>query len=720
MAEWLDIQFHLEGSHIFPALLPLICGFIYYIYRRTHPVGGNLERALLIGLRCAAVGLLLLILAEPVLNLWKKQVVRPLFLLLVDTSTSMATEEEGTRRLDRVAQMLGHQEWGRALEGAVVRAWGFSEEPYSLSLDGLAGLGVGGKATDLSSALTTSLDQVSERDHLRGIILVSDGIHNLGPDPVRTAADIGTPVYALAVGKRENPADIQIVQAGAVGVGYVGQRLNIQAEVHAWGYAGRDVELLLYEGERLIDRQQLALGEESQARRVSFAVRPQAAGAHIYRLSIPPIEGELFRDNNEALVFARVLEERIRVLLMAGGPSPDLAFVQRALAADSNIVVDSRVQKNGALFYQGIGDAEWDLEDRDVVVLLDVGEEFLGGEIAHQIRNRVQEGVGLLFAGGSRTFREWDRSGPLAAVLPVEIERSGRFLSEREIPLQLSPEGRHHPVVRLQAETEGSDPWRQLPPLPGYLPVSQRRQHAISLVEGAEGAHPPIIVAGTSGEGKAIVALSASFWRLDLLSSGVEGRPQTIREFWRNAVKWLAIQTQEGRVRASTSRQIYRSGEQVVFAAQVFDELLRPQEGASVQISLDQKGDEFQLLEQGQGRYRGEWAGLEPGEYAYEVGAYAGETFIGADEGRFIVERHSVESIDVRADLSSLSEMARVSGGRLRPLADWREMLDLLPLQKRLVEEEETLSLWGQNWVLALVVALLALEWILRKRRGMI
>jgi len=720
MAEWLDIQFHLEGSHIFPALLPLIGGLIYYIYRRTHPAGGNLERFLLIGLRCAAVGLLLLILAEPVLELWKKQVVRPLFLLLVDTSNSMATQEEGVRRLDRVAQMLGHEEWGRALEGAVVRTWGFSEEPYSLPLDGLDGLGVGGKATDLSRALTTSLDQVSERDHLRGIILVSDGIHNLGPDPVRTAADIGTPVYALAVGERENPADIQIVQAGAVGVGYVGQRLNIQAEVRAWGYAGRDVELQLYEGERLVDRQQIALGKESQARRVAFEIRPEAAGAHIYRLSIPPIEGELFRDNNEALVFVRVLEERIQVLLMAGGPSPDLAFMQRALAADSNIVVDSRVQKDGAVFYQGAGDVEWDFEDRDVAVLLDVGEEFLAGEIAHQIREEVQEGMGLLFVGGSKTFREWDRSGPLAAVLPVEIESSRRSFSDREISLQLSPEGGHHPVVRLQTETEGSDPWRQLPPLPGYLPVYQRRQHAIPLIEGVEGTHPPIIVAGRSGEGKVVAALSASFWRLDLLSSGVEGRPQTIREFWRNAVKWLAIQTQEGRVRVSTSRQIYRSGEQIVFAAQVFDELLRPQEGASVQIFLDQKGGGFQLLEQGQGRYRGDWTGLEPGEYAYKARAYAGETPIGADEGRFIVERHSIESIDVRADLSSLSEMARVSGGRLRPLADWREMLDLLPLQKRLVEEKETLSLWGQNWVLALVVGLLALEWILRKRRGMI
>jgi len=217
-----------------------------------------------------------------------------------------------------------------------------------------------------------------------------------------------------------------------------------------------------------------------------------------------------------------------------------------------------------------------------------------------------------------------------------------------------------------------------------------------------------------------IAALSAFFWRLDLLSSGVSGRPQTVRQFWRNAVKWLAIRTPVGRVRASTERQIYRSGEQITFAAQVFDELLRPQDGVAVQIALEQKATEFKLTEQGGGYYRGRWGGLESGDYAYTARAYIGGSLIGEDRGRFIVEPHSIESVDVRANTALLGEMARVSGGRLRSVEEWREMLDLLPLQKRLVERKEVTPLWGRIWPLVLLILLLTGEWIARKRYGMI
>ena len=64
---------------------------------------------------------------------------------------------------------------------------------------------------------------------------------------------------------------------------------------------------------------------------IEFTVRPDAPGPHTYRLFLDPQPGELTRDNNEALVFARILEERIRVALVASRPSSDLAFLRRSL-----------------------------------------------------------------------------------------------------------------------------------------------------------------------------------------------------------------------------------------------------------------------------------------------------------------------------------------------------------------------------------------------------
>jgi len=719
MSEWLDFSVRLEGDRAFLALLPVAGALAYLIYQRTHPAVDPVRRIALAAMRGAAMALILLMLAEPVLGLWSKQVVYPLFLLLVDTSPSMGTEEEGIQRLAQVKEVLEHEDWRERLAPAEVQAWGFAGEPYDLSLDTVSVLGVNGQATDLSSALEKSLEQVYDHKNLQGVIIFSDGRHNLGQDPVRMIEEYGVPLYALVVGSEENPADIQIVQVRAEEVGYVGHDLEIEVEVRTWGYAHREVVVQLYEGEEKVDQQRVVLQGDALIQHASFSVVSKDPGPHIYRVFIAPEEGEFSRDNNEALVFTRVLEERIQALLIAGAPSPDLAFLQRSLEADSHILVQALVQKKDGAFYQEGINPEDVLEGKDVLVLLNARVGALRDGTGPAIREHVRTGGGLLFIGGSKSFQDGPDAS-VAEVLSALIEGVGKPFVSQEISLQLSPEGRHHPVVRLQAADKEGDPWAQLPPLPGYFPIARKRQGAIILVEGSGPHTPPVLVAGSYGQGKVVVGLSAFFWRLDLLSSGVGGRPQTIRQFWQDAVKWLAIRTPAGRVRASTERHIYRAGEQVVFAAQVFDELLRPQEAATVQIALEGEDLGLQLQEQGGGHYLGRLSGLEPGDYRYTARVYDRDVLIGEDEGRLLVEQHSIESVDVRVDKVLLDEMARVSGGRSLPLAAWRGMLDLLAPQKRLAEEAKVFPLWGQNGVLVWVIVLLAVEWIVRKRSGMI
>ena len=721
MSQWLDLSLRLEGHRLFLVLLPVAIGLVYLIYRRTYPSAGPLLRAALVVLRSLALGLLLLLLVEPVLGMWSKEVVRPRLLVLLDTSASMAAAEGDGRRLERAVAVLDHEDFRAALDPAVVSAWGFAEAPYDLALDTLDALRPAGSATDLAAALGGSLEGESDPGTFQGILLVSDGAHNLGEDPLRWAGEAEAPVYALGVGSGENPPDIQIAGARAPESSYAGRDFEIGAEIRNWGFGGREVQVLLYEGEREIERHRLVLQQGDLVQRVTFGVESAAPGPHTYRLVIPPLEGEFWRDNNEALLFTRILAERTRVALLAGAPSPDLAFLQRSLKADSSIAVEPLVQRQPGVFYQGGQAPEDAMEAADVVVLLDPGVDLLRRVEAWGLADRVRDGAGLLFVGGPRTSAGWDPGTAVAGLLPVTLAPERGPFASGPVSLQISSEGRHHPVVRLQQDA-AQDPWRSLPPLPGYFPVDRgRRGGAMVLLEaadgdGAEGA--PLVVAGTHGRGKVMAALSASWWRLDLLSSGVGGRPQTIRRFWQDAVKWLALETPAGRLRASTERHVHRAGERVVFAAQAFDELLRPQGRAQVRVLLDGRG--IPLREEGGGRYGGSLGGLEPGDYSYRAEARVGDALIGADEGGFLVDRHSVESVDLRADKALLEEIARRSGGEYRPLGQWRELLALLPLQKRLVEEADTLPLWGPTWPLVLVLALLGIEWGLRKRRGMI
>ena len=712
MPEWLDFSLRLEGHALFVLLVPVAGSIVYYIYRQTYPTLDQGARLGLTAVRILVMSLLCLILGEPIFTLWNKAVVRPSLLLLLDTSPSMAANQ----RLEQMVSVLTDVQFRAILERADVASWGFADEPYPLSVDTLTAVQTGGKATDLSGALGKSIEQLAERDLLEGVLILSDGAHNLGADPLPLVEDLNVPLYALGIADEETLADIQIIGAVTEETGYVGQEQLIEARLRHWGYGDEEVEVQLYEGKEVADRQSITLREDALEQRITFAIAPKVPGPHIYRLQIPAQPGEVARDNNETLVYTHIAKERIQILLVAGGPSPELVFMRRSLEADPHVEIEVLIQQSAEKFYRGAFLELDQLQNRDVVILLDPGRELMAGKEGGAIAERVARGAGLLFIGGGNTFANWDAHSAIAQALPLYLESDGKVLATREISLRLGQEGRRHSVVRLSAD--GTDPWSELPPLSGYVPAVRKRREATLLLEGGDDARVPLVAVHTHGQGKVIAAMGTGFWRLDLLSSGVGGRSQTVREFWRNAVRWLALRASAGRVRVSTEQFIYRAGEEVVFSAQVFDELLRPQRAARVQIDLGER--EFQLQDRGGGHYRGEWAGLEADEYDYTARAWIGDRMIGEDEGHFIVEQYSVESLDVRSNNVLLEELARTSGGQFRPLGQWRELIDALPLQKRLVEQTHIFPLWGQRWLLVLVVLLLALEWFMRKRRGLI
>ena len=235
MSEWSDSHLQFAGPRVFLVLLPFLIAFVYWVYQRTYPQVDAKRRIVLVVLRGAAVALLAMVLCEPVLTWWNQQVIRPLVLVLVDTSPSMRVAEGPSTRLQQATAVLGDEGWSVRLQQAEVRAWGFAESAYPLALDTVAAAGTRGQATDIGRALAVSLEAVAERERVQGVVLFSDGGHNLGRDPVQLSTELGVPVYALGVGRAEVPVDVQLVDVRTPETGYVGQSLKIDAEVRSLG-----------------------------------------------------------------------------------------------------------------------------------------------------------------------------------------------------------------------------------------------------------------------------------------------------------------------------------------------------------------------------------------------------------------------------------------------------------------------------------------------------
>ena len=120
------------------------------------------------------------------------------------------------------------------------------------------------------------------------------------------------------------------------------------------------------------------------------------------------------------------------------------------------------------------------------------------------------------------------------------------------------------------------------------------------------------------------------------MTSGVGGQAEGIRQFWQNAVRWLARRDASGRLQATSERQVYRAGEPLAFTAQVSDEFFRAQSGAEVTVSF--RNISIQL-EEANGEYRGSWdrQDLQPGSYRFNASARFAGQVVGEDRGEFVI-----------------------------------------------------------------------------------
>ncbi|MBJ66800.1 MAG: hypothetical protein CME28_02185 [Gemmatimonadetes bacterium] len=706
-------NFSLEfaGNDLLLFIIPPFVGLTYVVYSRTYPEVRGKWFWILVGLRSIAFSLIIALLLEPVLAFWNRGVKNPRLLLMVDTSPSMGVATGGQTRLERVKKFLLSDYWLENVSRVDVKSWAFSHDVYAVNLDTVEALKTGGLATNIGGAVEEATRKQGGVGDLQGILLLSDGAHNLGRGPIETLAGSDVPIYSLAVGEGEMPADLQLLQAKALGDGYVGRDLVLNATLNSQGYDGKRAVVRLYDGPREIDQRSLVLlgGEQ----KIQFTIRPDAPGPFTYRLFLDPQPGELTRDNNEALVFARILRERIRVALVASRPSSDLAFLRRSLAADSTLNVDVIVQKSAQSFYGEVGDYTA-MRPSDVLVLLGYDEDAWSQSAFELVRERVRNGMGLLFVVGTDGTGWWQDPSGIDELLPIEGRRSP--FVERPTALRRNSQGTGHPLVRSSIGQRG-DPWSDLPPLTGYFPFSQQRQGSLVLLENQRGV--PVVVSGVYGNGKTLAALSHSFWRLDLFSSGSAGNPQTIRQFWRNGVRWLATSSSVGRVRISTDRVVYRAGDSVLFTAQVFNELLQPQEGYAVAVELD-NGHIISMRDVGDGSYQATYTGAPAGEYSYSVTAEFDGSLVGQETGRFVVDKYSVEWTDVRANSMLLSELARESGGASLSIDDADQLIRDWKLRQTVVEQRWDIRL-GSGWEPLFFIAIfLAAEWLIRKRLGML
>jgi len=719
-----DLSISLQGSFFLLALL-LIVGIAIAVlfYRYTLPPLPPRRRWFLSVLRAGSVSLLLLLLFEPILHLARHEAQQPVIAVLVDNSQSMTITDGSGNRADAVRQWVNGEPARNLRTVAGTRFFLFSSRIRQTSNLSGDSLNFSGETTDLSQALVRLKEQ-SAKENIQAAVLLSDGNYNVGKNPLYDAEALGIPLYAVGVGDTNEQKDVLVEKVLTNDLAYADTRLPVDVMIKSSGYNGERVEVELVQGGSVVDRKVVTLAEGTREYPVRLFLEPHEEGMMKYAVTVSQLPGELTGKNNVKSFFVKVLKSKLRVLVLSGAANSDVPVVRQALVEDGHLAVHSFVQKNSGDFYEGVLSPS-QIDSADCLVLIGFPSSFSAGAVLQRIVDAMDHGKKPLLFINAKTV-DYSRLRALEPFLPF----TWLALSAGEVYVAPAVNERYkaHPLVNLGGDVT-VDSWQQLPPIYKVQGVFRAKAESDVLVsvriENIPVNEALVLTRNVNGR-KSFAVTGYGIWRWRLMAQGNRETANFLPLLLTNAVRWLTTKEDEKNVRIIPTKEAFSTAEPVEFTAQVYDEQLRPVDNAEVNVELThgQETSQIALNAIGNGRYEGSTEGLSEGDYTFAGKAKAGGTAYGEDKGKFSVGQMNVEFLETKMNEQLLEQLAFRAGGKYYNIANSGNLAGDMKSavtfsQKELVQKSE-LELWNWQYLAAVIVLLLGVEWFVRKRNGML
>ena len=697
-----------------------------WLYGVTTPSLSRSKRTILTLLRFGALALILFLLLEPVLRLVERREQQPLVSVLVDDSESLrltaSADSSASSVRARVQELL--QGLPSAARNADVRFLTFGSdlrEGYVPRFEADS-LRFEASRTDIAGALE-SLRERLRGDNLRAVVLVSDGRYNTGRNPLHVSERYPVPIFPVVVGDTSSRRDVQVRRVTTNDLAHAGVELPVQVGIWAEGVEDEEVTVSLVEEGTVVSSRRVALGPGRIEIPVDLSVTPEATGLHRYTVAITPLPGEATHLNNQQSLVVRVLDSRRRVLLVAAAPGPDLATVRRFLESDQAFEVTPFVQKDSLNFYEGSFPAS--LDEFDAIVLVGYPGQVADEAVLRRLATAAMGGTPAFFMITSETDLSRLQSAFSGALPAVPDQIRSTFFEASFQPL---PNAGGHSVMNVpDAEPEG---WLRLPPLTHslarWIPSPDAQVLATTVVRGVV-LETPLFIVRNRAQRRTAALLGAGTWKWGTLPEDLSDLDALWPTLFSNTMRWLTASRDDRPVRVSPLRDAFDGTESIRFFGQVYDESLEPVPDAFVEVHLtapDQTAFTYVMSPIGHGRYTLDAGSLPEGTYRYTAAASRRQTSLGEDSGQFVVGSLTLEYRETWADAELMYQLARRSGGVVpdvnRP-DSFREALapaiDATPVA---IERAVEADLRRHSAFLLVIVMLLASEWFIRKRSGMV
>lgn len=683
---------------VFAVLLGV--GYALFLYHKNeNVVFEKRSRIVMASLRGVAMALLAFLLLAPMLKMIRKQTDKPVIIFSIDNSESIASGKDAAyytrdypRQLQKVVNDLAKQ--------YDVDAYLVGDENKLVDNENV-GVDFSDKSTNLS-ALFDDINLLYSSRNVGAVVMLTDGIYNIGSNPYYAAQKANFPVYTVGLGSDEQATDLFIADIVHNKEVLKGNRAPVEVKVQAGKLSGKTAKLTVSDDHGEVFSKTLQISGNQYFETVSFLVDAEKPGLKRFKVNLDELDGEITHKNNHAQFFIRVIESKDKIAVVYDAPHPDVAAIRSALELSDNYDVT----------VASVEEFKANPADFGLIVLHQLpSQKHPASSLLSQIR---QSGVSALYIVGTQT----DLSAFNGLNTGLQITQSKNMTNNATASYNSN-------FMLFSFSEEAQQLLPALPPLQTpfgtYKASVSSNLFMTQKISGVETKYPLFLFNDVNGAKTGVVS-GTGLWAWKVYDYVNNQNHDAFNEIVNKTALFLVAKNDKSPFRVRHNA-VFAENAPVEFSAELHNESGELLNTPDVKLTVKGSGDtayDAQFSKQNNAYY------LNMGELPVGTYTWTARTQLGnktyEKSGSFSVQEIFVETANLVADFDMLKSVAQTTGGKFFTRNELEKVVKEIKANENIKPvasyQKKYSMLLTSPWYLALIVLLLGIEWFLRKWHG--
>lgn len=532
------------------------------------------------------------------------------------------------------------------------------------------------------------------RNKIFPTVLLSDGNQTLGADYLYAFAN-GNSVYPIVLGDTIVHLDLKINRLNANRYAFHKNKFPVEVFLGYEGEKNIEADFVIRQGESILFREKVAFDKNKKSHLINALLDASKVGVQIYQAVISSSKSEKNTYNNTKNFAVEIIDQRTEIALISNITHPDLGSLKRAIESNEQNKVSILTSSNVT-----------SLSDFDVVILYQPTSAFQ--KIFTEIKNSNKNY--FLITGKHTDFNFISRQQDIFGFRPS---------MQREDYLAEYVSG----FTNFAQEDIG---FEDFPPLENLYGNIEIKQNIATLLEAKIRnirTEKPLLFFSENDSQRTATLLGEGIWKWRLHHYSKTEDFKDFDIFINKITQYLATDNKRKSL-VVTHENFYNSGENIEILAQYFNKNYEFEENARLSISVKNnttnQTKSYDLLKS-HNYYKVNLDGLESGKYSFTVKELSTNT---AYTGNFEVIDFDIEKQYTNADYHKLKLLAQTTGGKIffenqidKLISELLQNENFKSVQKEQNKKLPLIDFWT---LLGFIIALLGLEWFVRKYNGLL